>query len=347
MEKIVVALDMAGCPNRCKHCWLGHSPNGHLNKDDLYYIASEFKKITNNLEVASWYKEPDFLDNYKELYEIENELSDNKEIPHFELLSYWRAVRDNKYIPWLKELGVNACQLTLWGGKKSTDFYIGRKGAYDEILQTINLLLDNKIVPRIQIFINKNNLKELKNIENIIVSLNIKNRCKEIGKVFSVFVHQGSCDGENRKNYDIWITPEDINEIPDMICCNTLKHFKKDKIIDVFGYTESILFEKLAEAKNTLNYVSNNPIFFVDKDFNVYPNISNISYYWALGNLKQDGIKKIIDNYVNNKSVAQNISTTIPISELVRLIGNYKSQKLFGENDYKIYLLNEYCEKFI
>jgi MoaA/NifB/PqqE/SkfB family radical SAM enzyme len=344
MEKVTVALDMAGCPNRCKHCWLGHSPNGHLDKNDLYYVANEFKKITNNLEISSWYKEPDYLNNYKELFEIENELSNNREVIHFELLSYWRAVRDEKYVPWLKQLGVNICQLTLWGDKEKTDYYAGRIGAYDEIIKTINILFDNQMIPRIQIFINKKNIRELKKLEEIIISLNIPDRCMETGYDFLMFLHQGSCDGENRKNYNIWITSEDIYKIPEIFTKYTLKHYKKDNIMDVFGYTEEKLYEKLIEDKNTINYVSNNPVFYVDKDFNAYPNISNISSYWLLGNLKKDGVEKIVENYINNKSIAQSISISKSISELVKKSGNNRSQRLFGENDYKIYLLNEYCE---
>ena len=36
---LTVCLDMAGCPNRCRHCWLGHAPNGHLTDDDLRFVA--------------------------------------------------------------------------------------------------------------------------------------------------------------------------------------------------------------------------------------------------------------------------------------------------------------------
>jgi sulfatase maturation enzyme AslB (radical SAM superfamily) len=344
MKKIIVALDMAGCPNRCKHCWLGHSPNGHMNKDDLYYVAKEFRKITNDFEIISWYREPDFMDNYRELFEIERKLSNNKKASHFELLSYWRAVRDNEYIPWLKKLGVSTCQLTLWGGKEITDYYTGRVGAYDEIIKTINILMDNEIAPRIQIFVNKKNVHDLKTIEETIISLNIPERCSKIGQYFSLFVHQGSCDGENIRNYCIWLTPEDIYTIPEMFVYYTLKHFNKNNIMDVFGFTEQKLYEKLLNDETCINYVSDNPVFYIDKNFNVFPNITNISPYWQLGNLKKDGVEKIIENYKNNNSIAQNISITKTVSELTKKSGIYKSQRLFGESDYKIYLLNKYCE---
>lgn len=58
-DRITACLDMAGCPNRCKHCWLGHTANGSLGKDDLRFVAREFRPFTEKLEVASWYREPD------------------------------------------------------------------------------------------------------------------------------------------------------------------------------------------------------------------------------------------------------------------------------------------------
>jgi sulfatase maturation enzyme AslB (radical SAM superfamily) len=345
MDKVIVALDMAGCPNRCKHCWIGVSQNGNLNKDDLYYVAKEFRKVTNNLEIASWYREPDYLDNYEELWNIENKLSDNLSVNHFELMSYWRAVRDNKYVPWLKKMGVNSCQLTLWGGKEKTDYYIGRKGAFDEIIKTINILLENKIMPRIQVFINKDNINELKTIEEIINFMDLEERCKKIGKKFSLFVHQGSCDGENGKLYDIRVTPDDLDKIPERLIQYTLKHFGINKIIDAFGETEEKIYEKAIEEHDKINYVSKNPVFFVDKNFDVYPNISSTTLYWLLGNMKNDGIEKIIANYEFNRSIAQNISISNPISELVKKVGNKESQRLFTKNDYNIFVLNKYCNK--
>ena len=40
--RLVACLDMAGCPTRCKHCWLGSAPNGHMAADDLRYLLRRF-----------------------------------------------------------------------------------------------------------------------------------------------------------------------------------------------------------------------------------------------------------------------------------------------------------------
>lgn len=32
---IGIAMDVHGCPNRCRHCYIGPLPGGSLSEDDL------------------------------------------------------------------------------------------------------------------------------------------------------------------------------------------------------------------------------------------------------------------------------------------------------------------------
>lgn len=343
-EKITVCLDMYGCPNRCKHCWLGITPNGNLSIDDLKFVAEQFCPFTNNLEVSDRYREEDFKDNYKELWRITTELSDTK-TPHFENISYWRAVRDSEYIPWLSSIGVKAAQLTIFGDEETTDYYVGRRGAFQEILKTIEMLLQHGIAPRIQTFISKNNIEQLPYIQHLIETLNLEKRCADIGNRFTFFLHQGSCDGENEQFYDVWITPNDVDKIPKRLIDFTLEHFGKSNIMDVLGEPEKILFEQLSVDNSTENIVTNKPVFYIDKDYNVYPNYETPSSFWCLGNLRDMGGERILVNYVNNKSVAQNIKQTVPIGKMVIEHGNQESMRLFKKVDYKNYILIKYCRE--
>lgn len=157
---------------------------------------------------------------------------------HFELLSYWRIVRDSEYVKWIYSLGVRVCQLTIFGMEKMTDHYVERKGALEEILKSINILLENNIAPRLQIFINKDNVMELSLIEELIAELYLNKRCKTMGQEFELFIHKGSCDGENEKLYNIRITPEDVIKIPSKLVKYTLKYFGKRDLFDVLGKTK-------------------------------------------------------------------------------------------------------------
>jgi MoaA/NifB/PqqE/SkfB family radical SAM enzyme len=333
-SSLTACLDMAGCPNRCKHCWLGVTPNGRLNENDLRYVAEKFHPFTDNLTVDSWYREPDYLPEYKRLWDVERELSDSKRIAHWDLMSVWRAERDAEYVPWLKSLGVKACQVTLFGGREKTDYYTGRHGAYDEIINAIEQLINAEISPRIQVFINQDNIDDLQSVVDLITEMRI-----------SAFVHQGSCDGENSKLYDIRVTPKDLEQVPPLLIDYSLKHFNKDNFIDIFGKTERELCTELSGSTEIVGTVTNTPTFYVDKDFNVYPNITTPSKYWSLGNLKTDGAEVVLHRYKNDESLAQRVRKTVTIGELIKACGNYKSEKMFSKGDYIDFLVQLYCER--
>lgn len=342
-KEITVCLDMYGCPNRCRHCWLGVTPNGNMAISEIEFTARQFRPFTKCMQIDSWYREPDYRDNYQELYNLCNQFSD-KPIEHFELVSFWRLVRDEKYVKWLSSLGLKKAQLTIFGNEETTNYYIGRKGAYREIMEALDILIENKISPRIQTFINKDNIGELKHVENLIKHLDLEKRCRAFGGEFSFFLHQGSCDGENERLYDVRVIPDDLEKIPALLETYTLRHFGKKNIMDVFGKTEQSLYEELVTDHSTSSYVSDSPVFYIDKDFNVYPNISSPALHWCLGNLKTQGVKKVLENYVESNSAAQHVRLTVPLCDIVKAQGDKTSKRLFSKSDYIEFLLNKYCE---
>ena len=42
-DNILAALDMLGCPNRCRHCFVGWRQNAKLVESDLRWVAEEFR----------------------------------------------------------------------------------------------------------------------------------------------------------------------------------------------------------------------------------------------------------------------------------------------------------------
>ncbi len=343
-KRIDLCVDMYGCPNRCRHCWVGHPQNGHMTVNDLTEIAAQFRPYAREFEVFDWYREPDFKDNYKELWELRKQLSD-KITPHFELISVWRIVRDSEYVKWLVSLGLSKAQLTLFGGETTTDDYTGRKGAYREILQAIDILIENKIFPRIQVFVNKDNIGELPLVEKLILEEHLPERCAAFGGEFTCFVHQGSCDRENAKLYGVRVTQDDLQKIPPLLSDYTRKHFHAMNLNEVFGQTERELYQKLITDASTGSYVVDSPVLYVDHAYNVYPNISAPVPYWCLGNLKESSAEEILQNYLSGKSVAQTVRREIPLCEIVKQCGDPSSLRLFGEQDYIDYLVNKYCER--
>ncbi len=53
LKELTIALDMYGCPNRCKHCWLGVPPCGNMPVSELEHAAEAFRPFTDSLTVYS------------------------------------------------------------------------------------------------------------------------------------------------------------------------------------------------------------------------------------------------------------------------------------------------------
>ncbi|MBQ3864641.1 MAG: hypothetical protein II781_02255, partial [Clostridia bacterium] len=339
VPSLIAALDMYGCPNRCRHCWLGHSANPRLTTDDLVFVRDSFRPFTDHLEVDTWMREPDYASTYRELWDLREQLSDSVQ-PHFELMSVWRAVRDPAYIPWLYGMGVRRMQLTFFGGETLTDYYTGRRGAWQDLLRSLDLLLDNGIVPRIQIFLNQQTVQDLQPVIEMIRNCRLEERCASLGESLEVFVHTGGCDGENRNQYPIWLRKEDLDLIPEYLVQKTLAYTGAASFSDLFGKSEREWVKELSSSKDTENLAlrhSDPAVFYVTSDFSVYPNFSAPAPYWKLGNLKTDPAGQVLERYLSNDSPAQNARLTVPLGKMISSFGNPRGEGLFQKDDYITY----------
>ena len=199
-KQLNLVVDMYGCPNRCLRCWLGHMPNRKMDAGADTFIMDFFSPYFEKIAFYSWLREPDFCDDYKNRWKRDLEISKNAVPKRFELASFYRIVRDDGYIPFLRSVGVKKVQLTFFGLKTTQDKYAGRPGAFEEIMRASDLLIDGGIIPRWQCFIYEENIDEIVQICRLAKQIK-ESRCPEL----EFFVHEGSCDGENRKLYPIRI----------------------------------------------------------------------------------------------------------------------------------------------
>lgn len=329
--KLSLVVDMYGCPNRCKHCWLGHMPNYKMNEEDDIKIIEYFKPYFDEISYYSWLREPDYADNYKERWERDNLISTLKPM-RFELASFYCLVRDPKYIDFLKSVGTKKVQLTFFGLKEMTDKYVGRKNAYEELLEATEILISNHIAPRWQAFINEENKKEIIELLNVIDSLNLYERCKTFGSEFKFFVHAGSCDGENRKLY-----PIRIKDIPNELIPYFLNYNLQE--------TEQQLCSRLKNSKDHITFdYGNHLVLNISNQMDVYFNYTHMTKEWKIGNIKEDSSLEIMRRIYESDVYALQKSKEITIGELIQNYGDFTSQRLFEESDYVQYLLNEYLE---
>lgn len=323
-KNLVICVDMKGCPNRCKHCWLGDLPNNAIDDNYAVYIVNLFKPYFKDITFYSWMREPDFCSNYKERWIKDNELSSIKP-ERFELASFYKIVRDPDYVKWLKEVGTKKVQLTFFGLEKTTDEYVGRKGAYQELMNASDLLKENDIEPRWQIFIYQTNKEEVIELLNLAKHKNIK----------EVFVHEGSCDGNNRKLYDIRINKNEIPEVVKEYFLDYPNILSEKECIDILKSDES-------------HYVPHNDkeiVLYITSDLNVYFNFTNPASAWKIGNIQDDEIDDIVRKAVEEDIPALMLAKTVTIKQLVNKYGDTSSDKVFSLDDYKMYLLNNYLDE--
>lgn len=345
-KEIGIALDMHGCPNRCRHCWLGSHPNGSMTEDDLRWAAAQFrdyiqkeKPFIESLEVSSWLREPDFSDDYERLAELEAELSNGKP-SRFELLSIWRLARDEKYAEWAKKIGPDTCQITFFGMEETTDWFYRRGGAFQDCIKATERLLDVGMKPRWQLFLTKKIIPELGDLLNLIERLKIRERMQE---EFVLFMHPPGFEGEGMKIAHLCATLEDTKLIPDEITESTKKHMGKDKawITEAESVSEFLTSESgLAPA---YSYPDKILYFFIMSNWDVFSNMGTLQPWWKLGNLKMDSMQTIFDNFENDRIPAMQANCSVTIRDLAQRYGDPSSQLVF--NGPESYWFERYCEE--
>jgi sulfatase maturation enzyme AslB (radical SAM superfamily) len=303
--------------------------------NDFIWVCEQFKNYRingkspfNDLEFMSWFREPDFADNYKELWELEKQLSTTK-TPHFELASIWRLVRDEFYAPWLKNLGVDCIQITFFGTEKNTDRFSGRKGTFVDIMNAIELILENGIVPRILMFPFSTTIDDFKGFERIFAEIHLEERINKLGKEFILFFHLPTPDGEAFNLEKIRIRRSEAQRLPDYFIQKTLIHFEADSIEKLWK-TEAELIPSLLKQENPLNENHQVPALMVTSDFNVYPNSGEIAPWCCLGNLKTDGVDAVMESYLNHHTLGLKMNHEMPVSYLARKYGNLRGDRLYA-----------------
>ena len=324
-RQLNLVADLYGCPNRCRHCWLGHMPNRDMGSDADRFLVDYFSPFFEKIAFYSWLREPDFCRDYPARWRRDLEISKNAAPERFELASFYRIVRDPDYIPFLKAVGVPKVQLTLFGLRQTQDAFVGRKGAFDEVMQATQLLIDGGIVPRWQCFLYETNIDEIAALYDMAQKLR-QVRCPEL----EFFVHEGTCDGENRKLYPIRIEK---------------RHIPAALIPVYLGYdallSERECCERLRDDPGHPRFHNETEItLMISNNWDVYFNFTHMTPAWVIGNLKTDDKAELIRRIVEEDSFALRRAGQVTFTELTARFGDANSEKAFSLEDYQTYLFN-------
>ncbi|MBD3243281.1 MAG: hypothetical protein GF331_22010, partial [Chitinivibrionales bacterium] len=235
-EQIGIAFDMSGCPNRCRHCWLGPASERTMTAEDVRWGAQRFREYfesdkagSKKLTVTTWFREPDFTEDYRRLYALEEELSDGPPA-RFELLSIWRLARDDGYAEWAKSVGTDSCQVTFFGLEATNDWFHRRRGAFADALSATDRLLKAGVKPRWQLFLSTKVLSELVDFTEMVERLELKKRVQYLGAEFEIFAHLPGPDYEGRKIESLRPTVEQLQSIPQVLTAASQRHFGRQTL---------------------------------------------------------------------------------------------------------------------
>jgi MoaA/NifB/PqqE/SkfB family radical SAM enzyme len=355
-DRIGVALDMHGCPNRCRHCYLGYGNNRKMSDDDLRWAVAQFRHYLaendtgiESLSVSSYFREPDFSDDYRHLYELEVELRDGPP-ESYELLSIWRLARDKEYAAWAKSVGHDTCQVSLFGMENTTDWFYRRRGAFHDALTATERLLDIGMKPRWQLFLTKKLLPEIDDFLRLVERLRLRERVREIGGGFQLFMQLPGPEHEGRKIEYLRPTAEEASSLPDEILKASKKHLGRQ----VLWQTESKLYASITEDGADLpkneNILSEPESFwfFVMNNWDVYSNIGTLEPWWRLGNLKEDTVAIIMQRFEHDEIPGLDILYRYPPEKLADEYGDPEGRKIYsGKTDLLSLYHAKHCEKIL
>lgn len=350
-KQIGIAFDMRGCPNRCRHCYLGKADHRRLSETDVRWGVSQFRQFLargntpiEKLSVATCFREPDYGDDYRQLYDLEAELSDG-DPSRYELLSIWRLARDATYARWAKSVGPDTCQISFFGMRETNDWFYRRKGAFDDALTATERLLDIGMKPRWQLFLTTRLLPELDELLGLADRHRLQQRVRELGGEFQLFMHPPGPDYEARLIEEFRPTADEVTELPEAILNPSRKHFGRD----ILWHTEEALYAEILNGDGTNPDTANLPDvlwFLVCSNWDVFANIGTLEPWWCLGNLQRDPVESIIHRFEDDGVLGFDAQFHESPVKLAELYGDPEGQKIYSsEEDLLSLYRGIHCEK--
>jgi len=337
-RQVAVAFDMFGCPNRCRHCFVGRRPEGRIGEDEVRRVAGAFRGLKRGGEaafekvwVSTSVREPDFSDDYRQLHELEAELSDGP--PHrFELLSVWRLARDEGYAEWARSVGPDTCQITFFGEAETTDWYCGRRGAFADALTATERLLEAGMKPRWQIFANTRGLGELDALMRRVDDLRLRHRVEELGGRFDVFMHPWGPSASAVDVEEYRPAAGDMARVPAELLASSREHFGREAL----WRTEAELYAEIQAREPWSPYAiepepTHMPWFLVDAAMDVYFNQFGWEPWWRLGNLAAEPLETILNRFESDDTPGLRTINTITPQQLAAPHGDPAGGKIYSD----------------
>jgi len=318
-----------------------------MTEHDLLWVVSQFRTFASEnpsrqsfqkLQVSTWSREPDFSDDYRRLYELEQHLSSKlpSRADYNYVLSIWRLARDSEYASWAYDTGVRVCQIRFFGMEKATDWGYRRRGAFRDALNATERLLSVGIRVRWRWYFTKRIIPDLPALIELSESLRLRERCEALGGPFELWFLPISPDGEAWYLEHLRPTVADLDRVP-----RWLLEQEEQRSGAPIGSPESALLPSLLDETGPVlsdlsDFLDPPRLWFhVVPGFDVYILMFETTPAFRLGSLKTDGVAAIVDRYERDQTVGLQAMFHVPVSELARQFGRPRSQRLYTPVDLK------------
>lgn len=339
-EEVGIALDMHGCPNRCRHCWIGQASGKRMTEDDLRWVVEQFRAFKRPgdseqpwrvLHVSTSVREPDYSSDYRHWYALENELSDLPPLrADSELLSVWRLARDPEYAEWAYSIGVRVCQLSFFGLEQVTDWACRRRGAFRDLVIATERLLAAGIRPRWQWFFTKKIIPDLPGLIRLTEDLRLRERCEVLGGPFTLFMHCPSPDGEAWHLEHLRPTMKDFEPVPAWLREQSEKHIGGWAVKPEAEWVKALSGEDKPMSSSVADLSLSHGLWFsVEPNFDLYASHCETTPWFRLGNLKRDGLAQCLDVFENDRTPGLHALFHLPVSELARRYGRPRGRRIY------------------
>ena len=328
--KVSIAFDMFGCPQSCRHCWLGQIPWQPMDEQDVFSTFAEARQLEDvHVEsIAPDFREPHMAPEYRELYARCDKINGCRlEADYsFELLNLWRLVNDPEYAVWAAARGIRRCQLKWFGtGSVNDDFY-GRVGVDQILARATDILLENGIVPRWQIYLNSAGAPQLQDIWQLAQEWELPRRVKQLNDTFDIHCLAYDVDGSAFAERHRRMRRGEEHHIPRGLWESTQRKFA--------GYelqTEGDLYRQINDGDSGCipDTGGHQLWFFVTSNWDVYPNFMGPAPWWKLGNLRTEPWQDVWQRYAAGDCIGLQVMRTWTAVQLAQAYGAPDGDSLF------------------
>jgi MoaA/NifB/PqqE/SkfB family radical SAM enzyme len=325
-----IDLILNRCNNKCRHCY-SQIPEStpQPSYENIVLLLDKINESTlPEFIMSPWclMQEPLLIRNIDKLISYINQKWPKcKSNDH--LASNLSAISHNpEILNKLHQVGIRSFQFSFYGTEEVHDYFAGRKGAYKDIKKAIPLLLEKDFKPTPIIWLHSKIGPSLPSLLSLFKEFGFE---LPLNKLPAKLVEPV---GNQVKH------PEDIPTYEDLI------DYKDILPENIFSYTEGNICKRITESAVSGQPNNNScDLNNLTCSYTVFPN-GDIYHFWTpihplfkLGNVLYDCMDEIHKSYFNSESQGHIILNNLGTVQLVRELGNLKSNKLYSSPESLVY----------